>query len=202
MRTQAIKLAITSYLILGIYPIKMLKSQDLPLLSNHKFNHVYADSLLWERINDLRVKNNKKRIPPSFGVRRYISKVNSTKLKERKSCFHPHWSFTDAQNRKASAHILKEMKSHFNLTTDDSPLRCSSFSYTEVAAATWGYTFDTYNEMAKYFAQMWWDSKGHKEILYEGDYGNYQKSVYMIGVSIQNEGNDYYAIANVIGYHR
>ncbi len=187
------------YILLSLTP-EIANCQYAINRPNGLFKESYVDSLLYERINDLRQKNKKKKLPHSFKIRKYISMKNSIQLKQKNSCFHPDWTLYNEANKKNTAYIFDEFKSFYNFKSGlPKNLHCS-FIYTEVAAATWGFEFDNYNDLATYFAQMWWDSDGHKAILYDANYYDNPGVYYMLGVSIKKDGDNYYGIANVIGF--
>jgi hypothetical protein len=183
------------------YPVWYANAQHRILKETEPFDEPYADSLLWERINDLRVKNKVNRLPHSFMVRKYISHKNALQLKAKNNCFHPDWNRKDAENRKGMEKMYQEFSKFFKIPGEIPKDLSLCFSYSEVAAASWGHHFETYNELAEQFAQMWWDSKGHKQVLYDAEYLPQDGYGFMVGVSIKHTDFDsFYGIANVIGF--
>lgn len=189
-------------IILGMFLPIFLQAQDRLIHENEPFDENYADSLLWERINDLRAKNKKNKLKHSFTVRKYISHKNAKKLKEKNSCFHPDWRLQDVENSAAAKKMYREYGETYGFNTAPPSSLACHFMYTEVAAASWGEYYKTYQDLAKSFAEMWWESKGHFEILYRDNYLSGNRNYYMIGVSIKKSGDsNYYGIANVIGFY-
>lgn len=170
-----------------------------------KFNEKFADSLLFEKINQKRIELGKTTYVKSDKVSKYISQRNVNLMVSKSALFHPGYKWEDDSDMtKNVVSIYNDYKKMFpnNKNFSSSINRPYRMTYAEVALRGQNYSYyETYEKLIDIMIQGWYNSLSHRVILLDDDVevDNNEKS--FIGVSIKVDKNGYYySAANVVSF--
>ena len=169
------------------------------------FDEKFADSLLFEKINQKRIELGKTPYVKSDKVSKYISQRNVGIMVSKSALFHPGYEWeSDSVMTKNVVSIYKDYKKMFPNDKNFSPSmnRPYAMTYAEVALRGENYFYyETYEKLIDVMIEGWYNSLGHRVILLGNDVevDNNEKS--FIGVSIKVDKNGYYySAANVVSF--
>lgn len=170
-----------------------------------KFNEKFADSLLFEKINQKRIELGKTPYVKSDKVSKYISQRNVGIMVSKSALFHPGYKWEDdSVMTKNVVSIYKDYKKMFPNNKNFSPSsnRPYRMTYAEVALRGENYSYyETYEKLIDVMIQGWYNSLGHRVILLGDDVDLEFNQKSFIGVSIKIDKNGYYySAANVVSF--
>jgi len=190
-------------IVLGLLISNLGLNAQTPIGS--KFNEKFADSLLFEKINQKRIELGKTPYVKSDKVSKYISQRNVNIMVSKSALFHPGYKWEDdSVMTKNVVSIYKDYKKMFPNNKNFSPSsnRPYVMTYAEVALRGQNYSYyETYENLIDVMIQGWYNSLSHRVILLgtEVELSDNEKS--FIGVSIKVDKNGYYySAANVVSF--
>jgi|LakMenE01Jun11ns_1017448.scaffolds.fasta_scaffold9876100_1 uncharacterized protein YkwD len=167
-----------------------------------KFNEKFADSLLFEMINQKRVSLGLTPYYKSKTVSKYISKRNANIMVSMKTMFHPKFDWEhDSDLAKKVGLIGKEYRK-INKTNNNYS-KSTGIPYAvfmgEVACGGVNASqYETYENLLNLVIEGWYKSSGHRVIVFTKESANEGETSF-IGVSIKLDSNgNFYAVANLI----
>jgi len=163
------------------------------------FNESFADSLIFAKINQVRVDSGLSKVYPSGKLRKFVSQKNSLIMIKENRLFHPENPNTREFYRKLAT-LGKEFSKindnyHVVYNSDSVP----SYSIDEIAAKIASQP-NTYEELANKCVEGWLNSPPHKAIMLKVGYNGYRYINLLCGVSIKKSGNVYYGCVNYIEF--
>jgi uncharacterized protein YkwD len=163
------------------------------------FNESFADSLIFAKINQVRVDSGLRKVYPSGKLRKFVSQKNSSIMVKQNRLFHPELLETREFVRQLAV-LGKEFSKindnyHVIYGSDSVP----SYSIDEIAIKINSQP-NTYEELAERCVESWLNSTPHKGIMLICGYDGYKYQNLLCGVSIKKSGNVYYGCVNYIKF--
>jgi uncharacterized protein YkwD len=169
------------------------------------FNKKFADSLLFERINQKRIELGYTPFHKSALISEYISDRNVKIMISQRRLHHPKFDWENSADlTQKTKEIAREyIKVNPNCLAKRLGDRAyANISYTEVAInGTKSDTYGTYERLINLIVEGWYNSPPHRGILLSDDFGKRWGETSMFGVSVRMLGqNEFYAASNVIRF--
>ena len=165
------------------------------------FNESFADSLIFAKINQVRVDSGLRKVYPSGKLRKFVSQKNSAIMVSQNRLFHPELLETREFVRQL-AELGKEfskINNNFKVVygSDSIP----AYSIDEIAVKINSQP-KTYEELVEKCIDGWLNSSAHKGIMLTASYdGHHHMYVNLLcGVSIKKINNVYYGCVNYIQF--
>lgn len=167
-----------------------------------KFNQKFADSLLFEKINQKRVSLGLTPYYKSKTVSKYISERNANIMVSAKTMFHPKFDWEhDSVLAKQVGLIGKEYRkvNKTNKNYDkENGIPYSMFRGEVACGGVNASQYITYEYLLDLVINGWYNSPGHKVIIFEKEMAN-DGEISFVGVSIKLDSNgSFYAVANLV----
>lgn len=165
------------------------------------FNESFADSLLFAKINQVRVDSGLRKVYPSGKLRKFVSQKNSSIMVKENRLFHPGNvktpEFVKQVNILAKEYV--KINNNFKVVYDSDSI--PSYGIDEIAAKINSQP-KTYEELAEICVNGWLNSPPHKGLMFNSGYHGIQHKYMNLlgGVSIKKSGNVYYACVNYIEF--
>lgn len=190
-------------IVLGLFISNLGLNAQTPI--GTKFNEKFADSLLFEKINQKRIELGKTPYVKSDKVSKYISQRNVGIMVSKSDLFHPDYNWEDDSTMTNNVvSIYKDYKKMFtnNENFSFSNNRPHYMIYAEVALRGKNYYYyETYENLIDAMIQGWYNSLNHRVILLGNDFELDDNEKSFIGVSIKVDKNGcYYSAANVVSF--
>jgi len=163
------------------------------------FNESFADSLIFAKINQVRVDSGLSKVYPSGKLRKYVSQKHSSTMVKENRLFHPELPKTREFYRQLAT-LGKEFSKINNkyvvvYNSDSIP----SYSVDEISTKINSLP-NTYEELANRCVEGWLSSPPHKAIMLSVGYNGYRYINLLCGVSIKKTGSVYYGCVNYIEF--
>ena len=165
------------------------------------FNESFADSLIFAKINQVRVDSGLRKVYPSGKLRKFVSQKNSSIMVKQNRLFHPELLETREFVRQLAV-LGKEFSKindnyHVIYGSDSIP----SYGIDEISIKINGQP-NSYEELAEKCVESWLNSPPHKGIMFSYGYNGYLHKYQnlLCGVSIKKSGNVYYGCVNYIEF--
>ena len=165
------------------------------------FNESFADSLIFAKINQVRVDSGLRKVYPSGKLRKFVSQKNSSIMVKQNRLFHPELLETREFARQLAV-LGKEFSKindnyHVIYGSDSIP----SYGIDEISIKINSQP-NTYEELAEKCVEGWLNSPPHKGIMFSYGYNGYLHKYQnlLCGVSIKKSGNVYYGCVNYIEF--
>jgi uncharacterized protein YkwD len=165
------------------------------------FNESFADSLIFSKINQVRVDSGLRKVYPSGKLRKFVSQKNSSIMVKQNRLFHPELLETREFVRQLAV-LGKEFSKindnyHVIYGSDSIP----SYGIDEISIKINSQP-NTYEELAEKCVEGWLNSPLHKGIMFSYGYNGYLHKYQnlLCGVSIKKSGNVYYGCVNYIEF--
>jgi len=165
------------------------------------FNESFADSLIFVKINQVRVDSGLRKVYPSGKLRKFVSQKNSAIMVKENRLFHPGNVETPEFVKQLNILAKEYLKINNNFRVVYGSDSIPAYSIDEIAAKINSQP-KTYEELAEKCVNGWLNSPPHKGLMfnsgYDGSLHKYQNL--LCGVSIKKSGNVYYACVNYIEF--
>ena len=165
------------------------------------FNESFADSLIFAKINQVRVDSGLRKVYPSGKLRNYVSQKHSSTMVKENRLFHPELPKTREFYRKLSVlgKEFSKINNNYNVIYNSDSI--PSYGIDEISIKINSQP-TTYEELAERCVEGWLNSPSHKGIMFSYGYNGYlHKYINLLcGVSIKKSGNVYYGCVNYIEF--
>lgn len=167
-----------------------------------KFNQKFADSLLFEKINQKRVSLGLTTYYKSKTVSKYISERNANIMVSVKTMFHPKFDWEHDSDLSKKVGLIGKEYRKINKTNNNYS-KATGIPYAvfigEVACGGVNASqYETYENLLNLVIEGWYKSSGHRVIVFTKESANEGETSF-IGVSIKLDSNgNFYAVANLI----
>ena len=147
------------------------------------FNESFADSLIFAKINQVRVDSGLRKVYPSGKLRKFVSQKNSSIMVKQNRLFHPELPKTSEFGRQLSALSKDFLKINDNYHVIYGSDSIPVYNIDEIAIKINGQP-NTYEELAEGCVESWLNSAPHKGIMLKCGYDGYKYQNLLCGVSI------------------
>lgn len=167
-----------------------------------KFNEKFADSLLFEKINQKRVSLGFTPFYKSQTVSKYISERNANIMVSMKTLFHPKFDWEhDSVLAKKVGLIGKEYRKINKTNTNYNKKTGIPYAMFRGEVAAGGVNasqYETYEHLFDLVIEGWYKSESHRIIVFTNDEAKKDETSF-IGVSVKLDSNgNFYAVANLV----
>jgi uncharacterized protein YkwD len=190
-----------TYDVLNEIPEKTVETKQTQTIIGSVFDEKFADSLILDKINQVRFDKGLSIVYPSNKLRTYISQKQSSTMVKENRLFHP-GNPENLDFYRQIATLGKEFskindKYELVYNSDSVP----SYSIDEIAVKINSQP-STYEELAERCVKAWLNSPPHKGIMLSSGYNGYLHKYFnlLCGVSIKKTGNVYYGCVNYIEF--
>ena len=165
------------------------------------FNESFADSLIFAKINQVRVDSGLRKVYPSGKLRKFVSQKNSSIMVKQNRLFHPELLETREFVRQLAVLGKEFSKINNNFKVVYGSDSIPAYSIDEIAIKINGQP-NSYEELAEKCVESWLNSPPHKGIMFSYGYNGYLHKYQnlLCGVSIKKSGNVYYGCVNYIEF--
>jgi uncharacterized protein YkwD len=165
------------------------------------FNESFADSLIFAKINQVRVDSGLSKVYPSGKLRTFVSQKHSLTMVKENRLFHPGNPKTREFYRQIGilGKEFSKVNNNFHVLYDSDSI--PAYSIDEIAVKINSQP-TTYEELAEKCVESWLNSPPHKGIMLSSGYDGYHHKYFnlLCGVSIKKIGNVYYGCVNYIDF--
>ena len=167
-----------------------------------KFNQKFADSLLFEKINQKRVSLGLTTYYKSKTVSKYITERNANIMVSVKTMFHPKFDWEhDSVLSKQVGLIGKEYRKvnkTNNNYSNETGIPYAMFRGEVVCGGVNASQYITYEHLLDLVIDGWYNSPGHKVIIFGGEDAK-KGEISFVGVSVKLDAiGNFYAVANLV----
>jgi len=165
------------------------------------FNESFADSLIFAKINQVRVDSGLRKVYPSGKLRKFVSQKNSSIMVKQNRLFHPELLETREFYRKLTVLGKEFSKINNNSNVIYNSDSIPSYGIDEISIKINSQP-TTYEELAERCVEGWLNSPPHNAIMLQAGYTGYHHKYrnLLCGVSIKKSGTAYYGCVNYIEF--